>query len=96
MLPKLIGSLAATVPLLVCLPVHAQPGTTQLAMLTPFAPRPAQLDSGIVRVKGNGPDVGDWPIIHGPSYLPMWTDESASRDGKSAPLHSDRFHFHFH
>ena len=94
MLPKLIASFAAVAPLLACLPADAQPGGTQLAMLDPFMPRSPHADTSLVRVKGNAPDPASWPIIHGPSYLPMWSGEGVPRDGKRDPLESDRFHFH--
>ncbi|WP_206997614.1 hypothetical protein [Trinickia mobilis] len=93
MLPKLIASLAAAATLVVSLPVHAQAGSTKLAMLDPFTISHTRPDNGMLRVKGNTAGTRNWPVIHGPSYYPMWNDGNALRDGKGAPLESDRFHF---
>jgi hypothetical protein len=104
MLPKLIAAAAAAAPLLVALPVHAQAGSTKLAMLDPpVTVSHTRLDSGMMRVKGEMAGTKAWPIIHGPAFYPTWNDNNVLHDGKSTPLdgeplygeplESDRFHF---
>ncbi|QCP53291.1 hypothetical protein FAZ95_29965 [Trinickia violacea] len=99
MLPKLIAAVAAAAPLLVSFPVHAQAGSTKLAMLDPpVTSSHTRVDNGMLRVAGKMAGTKVWPVIHGPAFYPTWNDNNALRDGKSKPLDgepldSDRFHF---
>jgi hypothetical protein len=94
MLPKLIAAVAATAPLIVSFPVHAQAGGAKLAMLDPpVTVSHTRPDNGMLRVKGEMSGTKVWPVIHGPGFYPTWNDNNVLKEDRSQQLEGDRFHF---